>query len=179
MPWISMLSAVAALGPSTVAATPSTELAAAFREVCIEPSSHAVMLDDATARGWVTLQPADLPDLAEWNRNTSIEGVRQRGVMGQTAIMVLARAGDTSFCRVYFRPAEPSVMIDALRSAIVLGSPLGQSDWAGRLNFPDNTQAIGWHRSVGKDWRAVHYSFAAVPGVEGRWQQIEITRPIR
>jgi hypothetical protein len=179
MPWISLLGAVAALAPPTPPAAPSTELVAAFRQVCIEPLSHAVMLDHATARGWVTLQPDDARDLAEWNRNVSIEGVRQRGVMGQTAIMVLSRAGDTSFCRVYFRPAEPSLIVEALQSEIVLGSPLGRSDFAGRLTFPENTQAIGWHRSVGEDWRAVHYSFAADPTLAGAWQQIEITRPIR
>lgn len=179
MAWISFLGAIAALASTAHPATPSTEIVTAFRDVCIEPASHAAMLEGATARGWVTIQPDDVPDLAEWNRNVSVEGVRQRGVMGQTAIMVLSRVGDTSFCRVYFRPARTDLMIETLRSEIVLGSPLGQPDFSGRLNFPENTQAIGWHRSVGEDWRAVHYSFAAVSTPDGAWQQIEITRPIR
>lgn len=100
MSWLPILGAAASLATPSVPATPASDFVAAFREVCIEPPSHAVLLDQATARGWVTLQPGDVQGLAEWNSNVSIEGIRQRGVKGQTAILILSRAGDTSFCRV-------------------------------------------------------------------------------
>jgi hypothetical protein len=103
--------------------------------------------------------------------------VRRGEIAGRPALVSVADLGGTSECRVYFQAADPAAMIEALRGEVVLGSPLGPPDFDDRLNYPEGWKAIGWHRSVADDWRAVHYSFDPDgQGPNAEWQSIEITR---
>ncbi len=151
----------------------------AFRDVCIAPASHGEILRKARATGWTALKDDAVPALLLGKGAARLQEVRQGEIAGRPALIYVADLGGTSECRVYFQPADPAATVERLKGEVVLGSPLGAPDFDDTLNYPEGWKAIGWHRSVGDGWRAVHYSFDPDgQGPNAGWQAIEITRKI-
>ncbi len=151
----------------------------AFGDVCIKSADHGEMLRKVRATGWEALQGAAVPALVQGNGMVQFAEVRRGEIAGQPVMLAVGDLSGTSFCRVYFHAVEPAAMQKQLRYVKVLGSPLRLPDFTGKMNFPEGWSAVGWHRSVGDQWRAVHYEFDADgQGPNAAWQGIEITRKL-
>lgn len=170
--------AISAIRTTVVPPDLNSELAA-FRDVCIAPPSHGAILTKARASGWGVLKGEVVPALLRGNGASRLQEVRQGAIAGRPVLISVADLGGTSECRVYFRTTDPVAMVERLKGEVVLGAPLGAPDFDGELNYPEGWKAIGWHRSVASDWRAVHYSFDSdQKGPNAGWQSIEVTRKI-
>ncbi|PXA71141.1 hypothetical protein DMC25_26805 [Caulobacter sp. D4A] len=170
--------AVSAIQPPVAAPDLRSELAT-FRDVCIAPASHGDILRKARATGWTALEGQAVPSLLVGNGMVSLQEVREGEIDGRPVLLSVGRLGGGSFCRIYFKPADPAATVARLKAETVLGSPLGAPDFDDKLNYPEGWKAIGWHRSVADDWRALHYSFDPDgQGSNADWQAIEITREI-
>jgi hypothetical protein len=151
----------------------------AFNDVCVAPGSHHDILDKARRLGWRALRGDAVPALLRGNGMVSLQEVRQGEIDGAPVLLSIGELGGTSFCRIYFRPVDTAVLSKRLQAQTVLNAPLGQPDFHGEQTSPEGREAVGWHRSVGAQWRALHYSFDAdARGPDAAWQEIEITRAI-
>lgn len=149
----------------------------AFGDVCTKSADHGEMLRKVRATGWETLKGGAVPALVRGNDMVQFAEVRRGQIAGQSVMLTVGDLGGTSFCRVYFPAADTAAMQKQLRYVKVLGAPLSLPDFNGPMNFPEGWSAVGWHRSVGDQWRAVHYSFDPDGhGPNAAWQSIEITR---
>ena len=148
----------------------------AFGDVCIKSTDHGEMLRKVRIKGWKTLHGEEIPAMVRGNDAIPWTEVRRGQIEGQPVILAVGESG-TSYCRVYFQSVDQAAMEKRLRYVKVLGSPLSLPDFRGPLNFPAGWSAVGWHRVVGQDWRALHYSFDPDGhGPNAAWQAIEITR---
>jgi len=174
---------VAAVGLQQVRAHATVEAhygsaLAAFGDVCVQSVSHGDMLRKVRIKGWEPLRGDQIPALVQENGAIQLSEVRRGRIAGQPVILSVGELGGTSFCRVYFRAVDTTSMRTQLAGLQVLGSPLSRPDFDGPLNVPKGWRAVGWHRSVGDQWRAVHYGFDPDgQGPDASWQDIEITRP--
>lgn len=151
----------------------------AFGDVCVKSASHAEMLRKVQATGWRALNGEDVTAMVRGNGMVSLEEVRQGEIAAEPVLLAVGDLGGTSYCRVYFHSVDSAAMQKRLRTLKVLGSTLGFPDFDGKLNFPEGWSAVGWHRTVQDQWRALHYSFDADgQGPNAAWQAIEITRAI-
>jgi hypothetical protein len=149
----------------------------AFGDVCIQAADHGEMLRKVRIKGWETLEGDQIPAMVQGNGAVRLAEVRRGQVGGQPVILSVGDLGGTSFCHVYFHAVDTAGLQTQLRAVTVLGAPLSQPDFKGPLTFPEGWSAVGWHRSVGDQWRAVHYSFDPDgQGPNAAWQSIEITR---
>jgi hypothetical protein len=149
----------------------------AFGDVCIKPADHGEILRKVRINGWEKLEGDQIPAVVQGKGAVRWAEVRRGQIAGQPVMLAVSDFSGTSFCRVYFHPVEPAAMQKQLRYVKVLGSPLSLPDFNGPLNYPEGWTAIGWHRSVGDQWRALHYSFDPDgQGPNAAWQAIEITR---
>lgn len=151
----------------------------AFGDVCIKSADHGEMLRKVRIEGWERLQGDAIPTLLRGKELIQYAEVRRGQIEGQPVILAVGDYTGTSYCRVYFQSVDQAAMEKQLRYVKVLGSPLSLPDFRGPLNFPEGWSAVGWHRVVGQDWRALHYSFDPDGhGPNAAWQAIEITRKI-
>ncbi|WP_454718061.1 hypothetical protein [Caulobacter segnis] len=176
--------AVAAVGIQQVRAAATVEAhygsaLGAFSDVCVQSANHGEMLRKVRIKGWEVLRDDAIPAMVQGNGMVSLAEVRRGQIAGQPVILAVGELSGTSFCHVYFHSTDTAAMQKRLQGLQVLGSPLNASDFKGPLNFPEGWSAVGWHRTVGQDWRAVHYSFDPDGrGPNAAWQAIEITRKI-
>ena len=176
--------ALAAVGLQQVRAAATVEAhyggaLGAFSDVCVQSASHGEMLRKVRIKGWETLRDDAIPAMVQGNGAVHLAEVRRGQIAGQPVILAVGELSGTSFCHVYFHSTDTTAMQKQLQGLQVLGSPLNASDFKGPLNSPEGWSAVGWHRSVGQDWRAVHYSFDPDgQGPNAAWQAIEITRKI-
>lgn len=176
--------ALAAIGIQQVRASATVEAhygsaLGAFSDVCVQSASHGEMMRKVRIKGWETLQDDAIPAMVQGNGAVHLAQVRRGQVAGQPVILTVGELSGTSFCHVYFHSTDAAAMQKQLQGLQVLGSPLSQPDFKGQMNFPEGWSAVGWHRSVGQDWRAVHYSFDPDGhGPNAAWQSIEITRKV-
>ncbi|USQ95534.1 hypothetical protein [Caulobacter sp. RL271] len=149
----------------------------AFGDVCIKSADPGEMLRKVRIKGWETLEDDTVPAVVRGNGAVRFAEVRRGQIEGRPVILAVGGSSGTSFCRVYFHAIDQAAMETRLRYVKVLGSPLSAPDFRGPLNFPEGWSAVGWHRSVGDQWRALHYSFDPDgQGPNAAWQSIEITR---
>lgn len=173
--------AVAAVGLQQVRAHTTVEAdyyspLEAFGDVCIKSADHGEMLRKVRIKGWEALAGDQVPAMVRIDPVPFAE-IRRGQIEGQPVILAVGEYTGTSFCRVYFQSVDQAAMEKRLRYVKVLGSPLSLPDFRGPLNFPEGWSAVGWHRVVGQDWRALHYSFDPDgQGPNAAWQAIEITR---
>jgi hypothetical protein len=171
---------VAACAPAVASPVVYADGLRAFQDVCVTPASHAEIRRAARATGWDVLKGDAVPAMVRGNGMVGLTDVRQGQAGGAPVLIAVGDLGDASFCRIYFRPVAPAAMIQRLSAGMVLGAPLGQSDFDGPLNYPTGWKATGWHVSRQSQWRAVHYSYDLDgQGPNAAWQSIEITRAIR
>lgn len=149
----------------------------AFGDVCIQSADHGEILRKVRIKGWEVLRDDQVPAMVRGNGMVRFAEVRRGQIAGQPVVLAVGELSGTSFCRVYFHATDTAAMQKQLRSVKVLGSPLSLPDFNGPMNFPEGWSAVGWHRSIGDQWRAVHYSFDPDgQGPNAAWQAIEITR---
>lgn len=150
---------------------------AAFEDACVRPTSHNVIMRKVRATRWERLAGDSVPAVVSGNGAVRYADVRRGEVAGAPVILAIGEFSGTSFCRVYFRAVDTAEMRGRLRTMNVLGAPLGEPDFDDKLLSPGGWKAIGWHKSVNGQWRALHYSFDATgQGPDAAWQSIEITR---
>jgi hypothetical protein len=173
---------VAAVGIQQVRAAATVEAdyyspLEAFGDVCIKSADHGEMLRKIRIKGWESLSGDAVPAMVRGNDVVRLAEVRRGQIAGQSVILTVGEYTGTSYCEVYFPSTDTAAMQKQLRYVKVLGSPLSLPDFKGPLNFPEGWSAVGWHRVVGQDWRALHYSFDPDgQGPNAAWQSIEITR---
>lgn len=149
----------------------------AFGDVCVKPQSHAEILRKVRIKDWTPLEGDAVPAVVRGNGAVQHLEVRRGQIAGEPTILTVGEFSGTSYCRVYFPSVDEHAMEKRLRYVRVLGAPLSLPDFRGPLNFPEGWSAVGWHRSVGEQWRALHYSFDPDgKGPNAAWQSIEITR---
>ena len=175
---------VAAVGIQQVRAAATVEAdyyspLEAFGDVCIKSADHGEMLRKVRIEGWERLEGDAVPAMVQGNGMVRLAEVRRGQIAGQPVILAVGELSGTSFCHVYFHAVDKAAMEKQLRYVKVLGSPLSLPDFRGPLNFPEGWSAVGWHRVVGQDWRALHYKFDPDGhGPNAAWQSIEITRQV-
>ena len=145
----------------------------AVRQVCTSPSSHRGIVTAVRALHWPLLRQGDIPEQVVGNGMVSWSDVALSP--GRDMMVAAGRAGGTSFCRVYVRQAQSSPVQQILERTAVLGAPLGAPDFRQSI---DGSDVTGWHRRVGREWRAVHLSIAEPPPAQQSAMPvvIEVTR---
>lgn len=147
----------------------------ALEQVCARPSSHQNIVKAAHDLNWRSLDRGEIPDQVVGNGM-----VRWSQVVAspqQDMLIAVGTLNGTSFCRVYIRQAASEPLRQELGQAHVLGAALGSPDF--RHSAADEN-VVGWHRSQGPQWRAVHLTVdqGLSPGSDRMHVVLEMTRAV-